>query len=161
MDDPAPVEQPNYFIRHWRGDLPLPVSYWINGFLLFEFDIDYVDYARWVSPWLEEGLKSALILYLIRSRRVGLIVDAAIYGFAVGTGFALFENLYYLMMRPETHPAVQVIRGFYKKQYEPSDIRAGIEAAVCVRIMEPVFESQTKTKLGSTGITWRILLVAN
>jgi hypothetical protein len=30
----------------------------------------------------------------------------------VGTGFALFENLYFLMMRPETHPAVQVIRGF-------------------------------------------------
>lgn len=47
---------------------------------------------------------------------------------------------------------VQVVRGFYKKQYEPSDIRAGIEAAICVRIVEPVFESQTKTKLGSTTI---------
>ncbi len=47
---------------------------------------------------------------------------------------------------------VQVVRGFYKKQYDPVDIRAGIEAAVCVRIVEPVFESQTKTKLGSTTI---------
>ena len=47
---------------------------------------------------------------------------------------------------------VQVIRGFYKKQYEPSDIRAGIQAAICVRIIEPVFESQTKTKLGSSVI---------
>jgi topoisomerase-4 subunit B len=47
---------------------------------------------------------------------------------------------------------VQVIRGFYKKQYDPADIRAGIEAAVCVRIIEPVFESQTKTKLGSSVI---------
>lgn len=47
---------------------------------------------------------------------------------------------------------VQVVRGFYKKQYDPSDIRAGIEAAICVRIEEPVFESQTKTKLGSTVI---------
>lgn len=45
---------------------------------------------------------------------------------------------------------VQVMRGFYKKQYDPADIRAGIEAAVSVRIVEPVFESQTKTKLGST-----------
>jgi len=44
---------------------------------------------------------------------------------------------------------VNAIRGFYKKQWEPSDIRAGIEAAICVRIEEPVFESQTKTKLGS------------
>ena len=87
-------------------------GYWLNGFLLYELQIEYVDYARWVSPWLEEALKAALIVYLIRTRRVGMIVDAAIYGFAVGTGFALFENLYYLMMRPETHPAVQVIRGF-------------------------------------------------
>jgi topoisomerase-4 subunit B len=44
---------------------------------------------------------------------------------------------------------VNAIRGFFKKQWEPSDIRAGIEAAICVRIEEPVFESQTKTKLGS------------
>ena len=48
---------------------------------------------------------------------------------------------------------VQVIRGFYKKQFDPADIRAGIEAAVSVRIVEPVFESQTKTKLGSTTVT--------
>ncbi len=46
---------------------------------------------------------------------------------------------------------VNVIRGFYKKQWEPADIRAGIEAAICVRIEEPVFESQTKTKLGSAN----------
>ncbi len=48
---------------------------------------------------------------------------------------------------------VNAIRGFYKKQYEPSDIRAGLEAAICVRIEEPVFESQTKTKLGSAGVS--------
>jgi topoisomerase IV subunit B len=46
---------------------------------------------------------------------------------------------------------VNVVRGFFKKQWEPADIRAGIEAAICVRIEEPVFESQTKTKLGSTA----------
>lgn len=48
---------------------------------------------------------------------------------------------------------VTVVRGFYKKQYDPSDIRAGIEAAICLRIEEPVFESQTKTKLGSATIS--------
>ncbi len=47
---------------------------------------------------------------------------------------------------------VNAMRGFYKKQYDPADIRAGIEAAVCVRIVEPVFESQTKTKLGSAAM---------
>jgi topoisomerase-4 subunit B len=48
---------------------------------------------------------------------------------------------------------VQVVRGFFKKQYDPSDIRAGIEAAIVVRIEEPVFESQTKTKLGSATVS--------
>jgi topoisomerase IV subunit B len=44
---------------------------------------------------------------------------------------------------------VKVIREFYKKDYEASDIRQSIAAAVSVRVVEPVFESQTKTKLGS------------
>jgi topoisomerase-4 subunit B len=47
---------------------------------------------------------------------------------------------------------VKVLRDFYKKQYDPADIRAGIEAAISIRVEEPVFESQTKTKLGSTNI---------
>ncbi|MEZ7957525.1 MAG: DNA topoisomerase IV subunit B [Rubritalea sp.] len=47
---------------------------------------------------------------------------------------------------------VKVIRDFYKKQYDPSDIRAGLTAAVSLRVTEPVFESQTKTKLGSTHV---------
>jgi len=48
---------------------------------------------------------------------------------------------------------VKVLRDFYKKQYDPSDIRAGIEAAVSIRVEEPVFESQTKTKLGSATVS--------
>jgi topoisomerase-4 subunit B len=44
---------------------------------------------------------------------------------------------------------VKTVREFYKKEFEPSDIRESIEAAISIRIQEPVFESQTKTKLGS------------
>ena len=44
---------------------------------------------------------------------------------------------------------VKVIRDFYKKDYEAADIRGSICAAISVRVQEPVFESQTKTKLGS------------
>lgn len=47
---------------------------------------------------------------------------------------------------------VKVIRDFYKKDYEASDIRQSIAAAISVRVVEPVFESQTKTKLGSLNI---------
>ena len=44
---------------------------------------------------------------------------------------------------------VKTIRDFFKKDYDAADIRTGIVAAVAVRVVEPVFESQTKTKLGS------------
>jgi topoisomerase-4 subunit B len=47
---------------------------------------------------------------------------------------------------------VKTIREFYKKDYEASDIRQSIVAAVSVRVVEPVFESQTKTKLGSVNM---------
>jgi topoisomerase-4 subunit B len=47
---------------------------------------------------------------------------------------------------------VKVIRDFFKKDYEASDIRTSIVAAISVRVQEPVFESQTKTKLGSQTV---------
>jgi topoisomerase IV subunit B len=47
---------------------------------------------------------------------------------------------------------VKVIRDFFQKDYEAVDIRSGIVASVAVKVIEPVFESQTKTKLGSNEI---------
>ncbi|GDX41983.1 DNA topoisomerase [Bacteroidota bacterium] len=47
---------------------------------------------------------------------------------------------------------VKTLRDFYKKDYDASDIRIGIVAAISVRVVEPVFESQTKTKLGSVNV---------
>ncbi|HEY8401128.1 MAG TPA: DNA topoisomerase IV subunit B [Cytophagaceae bacterium] len=47
---------------------------------------------------------------------------------------------------------VKTLREFYKKEFDASDIRASIVAAIAVRVQEPVFESQTKTKLGSQTV---------
>ena len=47
---------------------------------------------------------------------------------------------------------VKTIREFFKKDFEPSDIRKSIVAAISVKVQEPIFESQTKTKLGSNEI---------
>lgn len=47
---------------------------------------------------------------------------------------------------------VKTIREFYNKGFEPSDVRKSIVSAISVKVMEPVFESQTKTKLGSTDM---------
>lgn len=47
---------------------------------------------------------------------------------------------------------VKTIRDFYKKDFDASDIRMSIVGAICVRIQEPMFESQTKTKLGTVSL---------
>lgn len=46
----------------------------------------------------------------------------------------------------------RVVRDFFKKDYDPADVRQGLVCALCVRIQEPIFEAQTKTKLGSTHL---------
>ena len=48
---------------------------------------------------------------------------------------------------------VETIRNHFKKDYDAADVRQSIDAAVVVRVQEPVFESQTKTKLGSNDIS--------
>jgi RsiW-degrading membrane proteinase PrsW (M82 family) len=53
-------------------------------------------FSRYVAPLTEETLKAAFVAVLIARGRVGFLVDAAVLGFAVGTGFALVENLTYL-----------------------------------------------------------------
>lgn len=64
------------------------------------------------APVAEELLKSVFVLYLIRRGKVGFIIDAAIYGFASGAGFALAENLFYLNAIPEASILTWIVRGF-------------------------------------------------
>ena len=76
------------------------------------FDIDFTTYTRYVAPIVEETLKALVIWALMRSNRIGFLVDAAIYGFAVGAGFAIFENLYYLTLLPDMKMGSWIVRGF-------------------------------------------------
>ena len=94
------------------GAVAAGAGHLINNYGYAHFSGDFASYSRYVSPWIEEGLKAVLIVILIRTRRVGLPIDAGIAGFAIGSGFALVENVYYLASRPEATLAVQVIRGF-------------------------------------------------
>jgi len=94
------------------GAVTAGASYFLNIEALELLDIAFVTYTRYVSPVIEETLKALIIVVLIRAQRIAFLVDAAIAGFAVGTGFAVVENLYYLSLRPDSHIAVWVVRGF-------------------------------------------------
>lgn len=94
------------------GALAAGASYLINVALQPRLAWDPTRYSRYVAPGIEESLKALYLLFLLRSNRVGFVVDAAISGFAVGTGFALVENLYYLTVNPDASLWTWFVRGF-------------------------------------------------
>jgi len=94
------------------GALATFAAMYLNGWFISRLGMDFSDYSRYVAPVVEESLKALVMVYLFRSNRIGFLVDAAIMGFAVGAGFALVENLFYLQNHSSANMAVWVVRGF-------------------------------------------------
>jgi RsiW-degrading membrane proteinase PrsW (M82 family) len=74
--------------------------------------VDKTTYLRYVAPIVEEAAKALVVVHLIRTKRVGFMVDAAILGFATGAGFAAAENLYYLSTLGDANLLLWGVRGF-------------------------------------------------
>lgn len=88
------------------------LSYPLNAGAGELLDVDFATLTRYVAPLIEEALKAAIIVVLVRNNRVGFLVDAAIFGFAIGAGFAIFENLFYLQVAPDMQLGTWIVRGF-------------------------------------------------
>ena len=73
--------------------------------------LDTVSFSRYVAPVTEEALKAVFVIVLFARRRVGFAVDAAVQGFAVGTGFALVENIEYLRTLTDAPSHLWLVRG--------------------------------------------------
>ena len=84
----------------------------LNLFLIDQLGLPIPLVTRAIAPVTEEILKLLFVIYAIRRKRVGFPVDAAIIGFAVGTGFALIENAYYLIAMQSPGVTLWLIRGF-------------------------------------------------
>jgi len=112
---------------------------------------------RGLLDLLEHKTKGDELLYPIVHAK-GVDVEVAFsHSNAYGEDYYAFVNGQYTT-QGGTHLAgfreayVKTIREFYKKDFDAADIRGSIIAAVSLRVQEPVFESQTKTKLGSTDM---------
>jgi topoisomerase-4 subunit B len=112
---------------------------------------------------------SGEILYPIIHLKGEDIEVAITHGNAYGEEYYSFVNGQYTP-QGGTHQAafrealVKTIREFFKKDFDAADVRSSIISAISIKVMEPVFESQTKTKLGSNtiapdGITVRTFIV--
>ncbi len=94
------------------GGLSALASLVVNTALIDAIPLDGKHYPRYIAPVVEEVFKAVYMVYLIRSKKVGFMVDAALFGFAIGAGFALVENIVYLHSMPYASPFVWAIRGF-------------------------------------------------
>lgn len=148
-------------------------------FKAFDYRLEYVETMLWNYAYLntgltlslngktfrsENGLKDLLennftgdILYPIIHLKGEDIEVAMTHGTHYGEEYFSFVNGQHTTMGG-THQAafreaiVKTIREFFKKDYDASDIRTSIVSSVSIRVQEPVFESQTKTKLGSQNM---------
>lgn len=170
MKSPQPTEEVDGTRISFRPDTDSFSSH-------VHFKLDYVRemlrFYAWLNPGLtlklngesfksKDGLRDLIAAKLTEEPQYPVIhldgkdVEVAFtHGTGYGEEFYTFVNGQHTT-QGGTHMAafreaiVQECREFYKKQFEPGDVRTGIIAAVSVKVQEPVFESQTKTKLGST-----------
>lgn len=93
------------------GALLAMLAYAVNGYAINVLKLDLRSYSLYVAPFVEETLKAIAVIALFRTNRIAFAIDAVILGFAAGTGFALFENLYYLHVLSSADWGVWVTRG--------------------------------------------------
>ena len=93
------------------GAVAALVAWPISGRMLDTLPIGYSFYSRVVAPWIEEALKGAALAALMLTNRIGYKLDAVISGFAIGAGFSVIENIFYLSRFPELTTAVWLVRG--------------------------------------------------
>lgn len=82
------------------GGVAFGLAYVINSAMLNYDLVSFETFQRFSAPIIEEILKALILIYLVRRPNFTYFVDGAIYGFAAGMGFAVFENYFYLFGNP-------------------------------------------------------------
>ncbi|MFM8994842.1 MAG: DNA topoisomerase IV subunit B [Bacteroidota bacterium] len=130
---------------------------YLNSALTIRFNGESYASRRGLLDLLEHKVTAEAALYPIIHVKNDDVELAFTHTDSYGEEYYSFVNGQYTT-QGGTHLAafreafVKTIREFYKKEFDASDIRASITAAISIRIMEPVFESQKKTKLGSADM---------
>jgi protease PrsW len=93
------------------GALAASACNMLHEWILGATSVTLPAFTRYVSPLTEEAAKALFIAFLLWRRRVGFLVDAAVLGFAVGTGFAIVENMLYLRDMWNAPLLLWIVRG--------------------------------------------------
>lgn len=99
------------FLTILAGGVAAFICLFINQFLIINTKMPLEIYYRYIGPVFEEFFKALFIVWLFKRNKIGFLVDAAVLGFAAGTGFAFIENIYYLQNLTNGNPFMWLIRG--------------------------------------------------
>ena len=94
------------------GALVAGASFLVNWRVMDGFPIGFSDYSKYVAPIVEETLKAIPVIALFALNRIGFKLDAAIAGFAIGAGFSLVENAWFLRLMSDANFSAWLVRGF-------------------------------------------------
>jgi RsiW-degrading membrane proteinase PrsW (M82 family) len=94
------------------GLVAFALSFIVNRFCIDILGATRTFVATRTAPFVEEVFKAGILIYLARRAKLTYFVDGAIYGFAVGIGFAAIENLRYIQLYPDNSFATVVLRDF-------------------------------------------------
>ena len=112
LDSYKLVSLRSVFTALFAGALAAALCFAINSIIFVRFP-QYADaYARFGAPVVEELAKASYWVFLIATARVAFMADSAICGFAVGAGFALIENIFYLHVLQSQGVEIWLVRGF-------------------------------------------------
>jgi RsiW-degrading membrane proteinase PrsW (M82 family) len=112
MDSYKLVRRDRIALAILAGAVAAAASYLINTAAFRWFPEQSGLYARFGAPVIEELAKGAYWMFLIATARVAFMVDAGICAFAVGAGFALVENVFYMQTLGSANVGVFLLRGF-------------------------------------------------
>ena len=93
------------------GGVAAIAAYPISGRMIDTLPIGFNFYSRFIAPWIEEALKAVVVIVLFRMNRVGYKLDAVVSGFAIGAGFSVVENIFYLTIFPDYGAGTWIVRG--------------------------------------------------
>lgn len=106
------VKKTDVFTSFFWGVFSASAAYYLNTSILSYSSLSINTYSQFIAPVIEESLKAVFIILMISKNKIGFIIDGAILGFSIGTGFAFMENLYYLHTLDTTNMAIWIVRGF-------------------------------------------------
>lgn len=93
------------------GGAVAAASFLVNWRVMDGFPIGFTSYSRYIAPPIEESLKGLLVVLLFALNRIGFKLDAAVTGFAVGAGFSMVENAWFLHALPDANVGAWLVRG--------------------------------------------------